>query len=82
MSDSALPSYMERIEMLRGPFVCLAVVALSMFLSATTATAQGRANPAQDRAAVDNGWQFDYQAAKSLARRTNKPLMVVFRCVP
>jgi hypothetical protein len=73
---------MERIEMLRGPFVSLAVVALSVLLSATHATAQGRTNPAQDRAAVDNGWQFDYQAAQSLARRTNKPLMVVFRCVP
>jgi hypothetical protein len=68
--------------MLRGPIFCLAVVALSVLMSATTATAQGRADLAQDRAAVDNGWQFDYQEAKSLARRTNKPLMVVFRCVP
>jgi hypothetical protein len=68
--------------MLREPIVCLAVVALSVLSSSTTAKAQGRANPAQDRAAVDNGWQFDYQSAKSLARRTNKPLMVVFRCVP
>lgn len=82
MSDSALPSYMERTEMFRGPFVCLATIALLVLLAAPTAKAQVRANPAQDRAAVDNGWQFDYQAAKSLAQRTNKPMMVVFRCVP
>lgn len=68
--------------MIRGSIVCSTVVLLSLLFSVTTANAQGRANPAQDRAAVDNGWQFDYQAAKSLARRTNKPLMVVFRCVP
>lgn len=68
--------------MLRGLFVCLVAVALSVLSSANTAKAQGRANPAQNRAAVDNGWQFDYQAAKAVARRTNKPMMVVFRCVP
>lgn len=68
--------------MLRGPSVCWGVVVLSVGLSAPEATAQGRANLAQDRAAVENNWQFDYQEAKSLARRTNKPLMVVFRCVP
>lgn len=68
--------------MIRGPIVCSTVVLLSMLFSAITAKAQGRANLAQDRAAVDNGWQFDYHAAKSLAGRTNKPLMVVFRCVP
>lgn len=27
-------------------------------------------------------WTGDYEAAKTEARRTNKPLLVVFRCVP
>ncbi len=27
-------------------------------------------------------WTGDYEAAKKEARRTNKPLLVVFRCVP
>ena len=28
------------------------------------------------------GWVFDYGEAKRQARKTNRPLMVVFRCVP
>ena len=28
------------------------------------------------------GWVFDYDEAKRQARKTNCPLMVVFRCVP
>jgi hypothetical protein len=36
-----------------------------------------------DRAeAAEHGWLFDYAAARQLAKRTNRPLMVVFRCVP
>ena len=66
---------MKRILLL-GLFVAVHCHALG------TAQAQRQANLAQDRDAVANGWQFDYEAAKALARRTNKPLMVVFRCVP
>ena len=36
--------------------------------------------PAQDAARY--GWHTDYQAALKIARAENKPLMVVFRCVP
>ena len=32
--------------------------------------------------ALRYGWHLDYQAARELARRSQKPLMVVFRCVP
>jgi len=28
------------------------------------------------------GWHNDYEVAKDLARKTGKPLMVVFRCEP
>ena len=43
---------------------------------------QGGGNLAADRDAIAQGWRFDYEEAVGLARRTNKPLMVVFRCVP
>ena len=32
--------------------------------------------------AEKKGWLTDYAAAKSAARRSGKPLMVVFRCQP
>lgn len=32
--------------------------------------------------AIENGWMFNYGQAKRVAREANKPLMVVFRCVP
>lgn len=28
------------------------------------------------------GWMSDYKSARAEARRTGKPMMVVFRCVP
>ena len=57
----------------------MAVLApLLMFVS--DASAQRRFE--RDRAAISNGWQFDYKAAREKARREKKPLMVVFRCVP
>ncbi len=32
--------------------------------------------------AADYGWMTDYRAALKTARETDKPTMVVFRCVP
>jgi len=29
-----------------------------------------------------NGWYSDYQLARAEARRTGKPMLVVFRCEP
>lgn len=34
------------------------------------------------RQAVKYGWMFNYDEARALARKTNRPLMLVFRCVP
>ena len=65
--------------MIMARVICASLLTL---LSVSSTCAQRRANPAQDRAAIDNGWYFDYQAAQAVARRTNKPLMIVFRCVP
>ncbi len=33
-------------------------------------------------AANRNGWLGDYQQGKDLARKSGKPMMLVFRCVP
>jgi hypothetical protein len=39
--------------------------------------------PAQtDKPAAAYGWRTDYAAARAEARRTGKPLLVVFRCEP
>ena len=32
--------------------------------------------------AAQFGWLADFQAARNLAKKTGKPLMVVFRCEP
>lgn len=40
------------------------------------------AAPAQDVNPKQHGWLTDYAAAKAEARRTGKPIMLVFRCNP
>ena len=47
-------------------------------LSATPGIAQRDRN----RSAAQRGWQSNYREALATARRLDKPLMVVFRCVP
>jgi hypothetical protein len=37
---------------------------------------------AQDPLAAKFGWHTDYAAARAEARRTGKPIMLVFRCEP
>ncbi len=56
----------------------IAVVLLAIFaLTGKTISAQQG-----NHQATRFGWMTDYQAARTLARKTGKPLMVVFRCVP
>ena len=41
------------------------------------------AAPAQTgKAATKFGWHTDYEAARAEARRTGKPIFLVFRCEP
>jgi hypothetical protein len=43
------------------------------------------AGPASAGTALDaarNGWSTDYAASKAEAKRTGKPIMLVFRCEP
>jgi hypothetical protein len=55
----------------------LALASLTFSLDSATAQQRDRAN-----AALANGWELNYEAGLETARRTGKPLMVVFRCVP
>jgi hypothetical protein len=54
------------------------LLAVTLGLLATSA------NPAhaQGRKPAPEGWLGDYEVAKELARKTGKPMMVVFRCEP
>ena len=49
-------------------------------LAALTATAH--AQPGLDSILKKNAWFNDYNTARAETKRTGKPLMVVFRCVP
>lgn len=42
----------------------------------------GSATGQPGKLASQRGWHGDLAAAKALARKTGKPLMVVFRCEP
>jgi hypothetical protein len=52
----------------------------------SSATAQAQKGPkgrgGSEVQAVKNGWLFSLAQGKAQAARTNKPLMVVMRCVP
>ncbi len=37
---------------------------------------------AQGKKAARKNWHTDYVAARALAKKTGKPMMVVFRCEP
>lgn len=60
------------------------ILALLVFilagLNADQATAQrGRSS---NLLAAQQGWSSNYQEALATARRLDKPLMIVFRCIP
>ena len=42
----------------------------------------GSASGQGGKSAAKNGWHASLDTAKALARKTGKPLMVVFRCEP
>jgi hypothetical protein len=45
-------------------------------------TASTHAQPPSPQVLKSKGWFTEYPAACAEAKRTGKPLMVVFRCVP
>jgi hypothetical protein len=56
----------------------LLFVTLALAASATPASAQ----TATSKLARAKGWHLSYEAGRDEARRTGKPLLVVFRCEP
>jgi hypothetical protein len=48
----------------------------ALFLAAGTSSAAPKPDAAK------YGWYTDYDAAKAEAKRTGKPMMLVFRCEP
>ncbi len=66
-------------------WLLLVSAALNLLLLLCQAQSPDRRPRVQRQWALDAtqyGWLMDYQQAKQIARRDNKPLMVVFRCVP
>lgn len=62
--------------------VLLSVAACSALLTSAPLPAQERVELEDRPHAIKHGWTFDYDEALATARKTNRPLMVVFRCVP
>ena len=44
--------------------------------------AHTQAQGPKSQLAVKHGWLLNYEQGRALARKTGKPLMVVFRCEP
>ena len=62
--------------------ILLAIVCLTVAVHSRAALAQMSRN-AEDRVeAAKFGWVFDYKKGREVARKTDRPMMVVFRCVP
>lgn len=54
------------------------------FMAVTTGVALMAGTACEVRAQKESppGWQTDYVAARELAKKSGKPLMIVFRCGP
>lgn len=59
-------------------------VALTVIVAGLTADAFGQGDRISDDGAeaLKHDWVLNYDEARRQARKTNRPLMVVFRCVP
>lgn len=60
----------------------IALLPCCLVLCSAAALAQQRFDSDEHREAREMGWMFDYDEAKALARKTNRPMLLVFRCVP
>ena len=59
-----------------------ALFIISFFTGDVSAQRFGRRRRGRFGDASRYGWRSSYRDAKAEARKTGKPLMVVFRCVP
>ena len=62
-----------------GIWLLTLTIVVSTNTSALAQKGKGRGSQVD---AVKNGWLFSLAQGKALAAKTNKPLMVVVRCVP
>jgi hypothetical protein len=62
-----------------GIWLLTLTIVVSTNTSALAQKGKGRGSQVD---AVKNGWLFSLAQGKALAAKTNKPLMVVMRCVP
>ena len=60
----------------------LTIAATALMSAGNPAGAQELAETDWRAAAAKHGWHTDYEAAEDEARRSGKPMMIVFRCVP
>ena len=56
----------------------LFAITTALLVSAATVSPQ----PPSPQLLKSKGWFTEYPAARAEAKRTGKPLMVIFRCVP
>jgi len=57
----------------------LMAMTLAVLCSLQVTAQQGRRS---NQSAASFGWSSNYQESLATARRTDKPLMIVFRCIP
>jgi hypothetical protein len=62
--------------------MAILAAALVLFSGAYADAQRGFKGRGGEAEAVENGWLFSLAEGKALAVKTNKPLMVVVRCVP
>ena len=60
--------------------ICLCLAIASLLFGRQQGYGQGNRNTMKE--ALANRWILDYRQALETAREVEKPLMVVFRCVP
>ncbi|MFT5526009.1 MAG: hypothetical protein ACI9HK_003979 [Pirellulaceae bacterium] len=63
-------------------YTTIVVLAFAALAPVSAVFGQRGEGPQWQREAAEFGWQFDYQKARKQAAELNKPLMVVFRCIP
>ena len=62
--------------------MAILAAALVLFTDARADAQKGPKGRGGEAEAAKNGWHFSLAQGKALAAKTNKPLMVVVRCVP
>ena len=68
--------------MKRSAFTLTVACVIAVFTIAFCNPCQAQVRREWGLKAEEFGWKLNYDEAKEAARAANKPMMVVFRCVP